>query len=68
MQCREMIVMVPTYIDIYLVFSCMYNVGKYAIVRVLMRSVAVKRLMSVRSMEGTAFVVYAAGSASARVA
>jgi hypothetical protein len=51
--------------DIYLIFRCMYNVAKYAIVWVLIRTVAVKRLMSVRSMAGTAFVVCAAGCASA---
>jgi hypothetical protein len=32
------------------------------------KRVAVKQLMSVRSMAGTAFVVYAAGRASAGVA
>jgi hypothetical protein len=53
----------------YYLFSLqLYNVGKYAIVRVLMRSVAVKRLMSVCSMAGTALMVYAAGRASAGVA
>jgi hypothetical protein len=65
-RCCEMIVTVPTYI-IFFVFSCMYNVGKLAIVWVLMRRVAVKRLISVHSMAGSAFVVYVAGSASAEL-
>jgi hypothetical protein len=47
----------------------MYNVGEYAIVVSLdEKRVTVKQLMSVCSTAGPAFVVYAAGRASARVA